>query len=52
MSDLLNTNRFEPLAILYVTIEQYYMRYITFRNKYQLSPEHLTLVLIILQMKH
>ena len=44
MSDLLNTNRFEPLAILYVAIKQYYMRYMTSRYKNKLSSQQLTLV--------
>ena len=35
MSDLLNTNRFEPIAILYVAIKQYYTRYMTSKCKNQ-----------------
>ena len=42
MSDLLNTNRFEPLANLYVLIKPYYIRCITSKNdKYSLTSEHL-----------
>ena len=44
MSDLLNTNRFEPLAILYVAIKQYYMRYITSNNKNALASHALQIV--------
>ena len=45
VSDLLNTNRFEPLVILHIAKKQHYMRQVTSKNdKNNLSSEYLSMV--------